>query len=115
MDLIEHLKRQLAFSRATFGPGERRAGVCDHVRKELGEIMAADDPRAAADEWVDVVILGLDGLTRALAAAGVPHADVPELAVECILRKQAENEQRSWPDWRTAPADKAIEHVRGEA
>jgi hypothetical protein len=38
MNLIEHLTRQIAFSRATFGPAERTAGVIDHIRKELVEI-----------------------------------------------------------------------------
>jgi hypothetical protein len=37
MDLKQHLIRQMAFSHATFGPGERRDGVIDHIRKELIE------------------------------------------------------------------------------
>lgn len=38
MDLIAHLTRQAAFSRATFGPGPRTKGVTDHIRKELEEV-----------------------------------------------------------------------------
>ena len=56
-DLQQHLVRQMVFSRATFGPGERTKGVIDHIRKELIEIEQADD---RAEEWVDVVILALD-------------------------------------------------------
>ena len=29
-----------------------------------------------------------------------------------IVAKQARNEARTWPDWRTAPLDRAIEHDR---
>lgn len=119
-DLEEHLKRQMAFSRATFGPGERRAGVIDHIRKELDEVAAAAGPIEAAKEWTDVVILALDGLTRALQCVN-PHGAgfdprryraAPAEACHRITYKQAENELRVWPDWRTADPDRAIEHVR---
>ncbi len=101
MDLIAHLYRQRAFSRATFGPGARTAGVCDHIRKELAEIEAAP---ADITEWVDVVLLALDGAWRSGAT--------PEQNAEAIQAKQTKNEGRDWPDWRTAPTDRAIEHVR---
>ena len=38
-DMIAHLTRQAAFSRATFGPGARTKGVIDHVKKELAEVV----------------------------------------------------------------------------
>lgn len=112
MDLYQHLLRQMAFSRATFGPDERTAGVCDHIRKELVEVANEGSPLNRADEWVDVVILALDGLTRALRAAGMRSDMAAGEAVAMILRKQAKNESREWPDWRTAAPDKAIEHVK---
>lgn len=114
MNLEEHLKRQIAFSRATFGPGERRKGCCDHIRKEIdNEILPETvDEREASKEWVDVVILALDGLTRALIACGYSWETVPHIACRMIQQKQARNEQRDWPDWRTADPEKAIEHVR---
>ncbi|WP_229997820.1 dATP/dGTP pyrophosphohydrolase domain-containing protein [Pseudomonas aeruginosa] len=71
----QHLHRQRRFSERTFGPGSRAADVIDHIRKELREIEEAPGDLA---EWIDVVILALDGA------------------------------------WRTAPADKAIEHVRAD-
>jgi hypothetical protein len=111
MNLEQHLIRQMVFSRATFGPGERRAGVIDHIRKELHEVEAGNgDP----EEWIDVVILALDGLTRALWAKypAMPADVIAEQAVHLIRQKQAKNERRNWPDWRTADPDKAIEHVR---
>jgi hypothetical protein len=112
MDLKQHLIRQMAFSHATFGPGTRTKGVCDHIRKELIEVA---DAHGESDEWVDVVILALDGLTRQLAFCNGKRQDperVAEIACNMILGKQARNEARDWPDWRTAAPDKAIEHVR---
>jgi hypothetical protein len=121
MDLKEHLLRQMAFSHATFGPGERTQGVIDHIRKELIEV---ENSNGSALEWVDIVILALDGLTRELMyTSGVGH-DLPlrhpdpagraELACQMILHKQAINEARDWPDWRKAPAGRAIEHDRSK-
>lgn len=112
MDLVAHLVRQMAFSHATFGPGERTHGVVDHVRKELVEVLAAN---GEADEWVDVVILALDGLTRRLAYCNGYRRDPTEVArIACrmIEGKQSRNEARTWPNWRTADANKAIEHDR---
>lgn len=128
-DFKQHLTRQAAFSRATFGPGPRTLGVSDHVRKELFEIEdvyrqndgspnEAPDTSVhyeAAKEWTDVAILGLDGLLRALQAAypACPLDTIAQIAVSEIVAKQGKNELRNWPDWRGVNADKAIEHVRG--
>lgn len=100
-DLEAHLYRQMAFSQRTFGPGRRTQGVVDHIRKELNEIT-----KAPADlyEWIDVIILGFDGAWRA------GHS--PHLIIDALVSKQAKNESRDWPDWRTADTTKAIEHVR---
>lgn len=98
-----HLDRQREFSRRTFGPGARTKGVLDHIRKELVEIEA--DP-ADLSEWVDVVILAFDGAWRA--------GWEPQQIIDAIRDKQARNEQRAWPDWRTADPDKAIEHDRSQ-
>lgn len=111
MDLVQHLKRQIAWSRATFGPGERRKGVIDHIRKELAELEIAN---GESSEWVDVVILALDGLTRRIVATQA-HPNVneaAETAVRMIVGKQGRNELRVWPDWRTMSEDVAIEHVK---
>ncbi len=101
MDLVAHLYRQRAWSKATFGPGQRNAGVIDHISKELVEIER--HPRDKS-EWVDVILLALDGAWRAGYS--------PENLAAAIKWKQDKNENREWPDWRTAPLDKAIEHIR---
>lgn len=100
-DLVAHLRRQADFSARTFGPGPRVEGVTDHITKELQEVR---DSGGALAEWVDVIILGLDGAWRSGAS--------PEQIVAAIEAKQTKNEGRKWPDWRTAPAGKAIEHDR---
>ncbi|OBY90486.1 hypothetical protein A6723_019440 [Pseudomonas sp. AU11447] len=99
----QHLQRQRDFSERTFGPGARAAGVVDHIRKELREIEESPGDLA---EWIDVVILGLDGAWRTGAT--------PEQIIEALTAKQAKNEARTWPDWRTSPTDKAIEHNRAD-
>lgn len=101
MDLIEHLQRQREFSEATFGPGQRTSGVIDHIQKELREI--EDDP-LDLEEWVDVILLALDGAWRTGAT--------PQEISEAIDAKMAKNENREWPDWREVGQDQAIEHVR---
>lgn len=100
-DFAAHLAHQAKWSESTFGPGARTAGVCDHIRKELLEIEA--DP-LDLKEWVDVVILALDGAWRCGGS--------PQQIIDGIVAKQAKNEGRNWPDWRTADPTKAIEHLR---
>lgn len=99
----DHIDRQRAWSDATFGPGARTHGVLDHIRRELDEIEQAPDDLY---EWVDVIILALEGASR----AGHSGRQI----IDAIKTKQALNETRTWPDWRTQPTDRAIEHVRGE-
>lgn len=101
LDLTAHLRRQRTWSDLTFGPGERTAGVIDHIRKELLEVEAAPYDTS---EWIDVAILAFDGAMRAGAT--------PEQVVAALKAKQDRNEGRTWPDWRTMPKDQAIEHDR---
>ncbi len=101
-DLVEYLRDQIEFSRRTFGPGPRTTGVLDHLRKEIDEVSA--DP-TDLEEWIDIVILAFEATWRATGAS-------PEEIVATLSYKQAENELRNWPDWRTADPGQAIEHVR---
>jgi hypothetical protein len=97
----------------TFGPGRRREGILKHIEKEIEEVRSGDgDP----EEWVDIVILGLDGLTRELASRdkGQLVARVAQRAAAMIQAKQSKNEARTWPDWRTMSEDQAIEHDRSK-
>jgi hypothetical protein len=100
----EHLAHQREWSRATFGPGSREKGISDHIRKELVEVEDATSDAGKQAEWIDVVILALDGAGR----SGLS----PQQIIDGVKAKQARNEARTWPDWRTADPDKAIEHDR---
>lgn len=99
--LVKIIQQQMEFSYAAFGPGRRTEMLVDHIRKELTEVL--DDPTDLG-EWVDLIILALDGAWR----AGYNGYEI----IDGILKKQEINRNRKWPDWKTAPAGKAIEHVR---
>jgi hypothetical protein len=86
----------------TFGPGPRTEGVIEHIKKELQEIEASPSDVA---EWVDVIILALDGAWRCGAT--------PLQVAEALGRKQIVNFERKWPDWRGNDG-RAIEHIREE-
>ena len=100
-DLVEHLKRQSEWSERTFGPGLRTNGIADHIRKELVEISEAPTDLT---EWVDVILLALDGAWRS--------GHTPEQIADALEAKLLINERRKWPDWRKAAPDRAIEHRR---
>ena len=99
-----HLDAHRAWSVETFGPGERTAGVLDHLRKELDEV--EENPEDVT-EWADVIILAFDGAWR----AGHTNVEI----IEAIHAKQLKNENRQWPDWRTVEPGKAIEHIKEAA
>lgn len=113
-EIEQYLARQMAFSKANFGPGVRTVGVLDHMEKEITEVRESGGDPA---EWTDLVILAFDGLTRSLWAGNNYEftADVAgALAWDFVKAKYNANELRDWPDWRGMDPDKAIEHVRDE-
>jgi hypothetical protein len=95
--------RQIEWSRETFGPALRTKGIIDHIKKELREIEA--DPHDLS-EWVDVVILAMDGFWR--------HGGNASDLFSALLAKQKKNMARTWPDWRAMSEDTAIEHDRSK-
>lgn len=102
-DLLAYYSRQIEWSRETFGPALRTKGVIDHIRKELTEIER--EPHDLS-EWIDVVILAMDGFWR--------HGGKAEDLMPALLAKQQKNMARVWPDWRTMSEDSAIEHDRSQ-
>jgi hypothetical protein len=106
LDLVEHLNRQQNFSFNTFGPPNGTDGVLDHIAKELIEIEDSTEPAEQLFEWIDIVILALDGALRTGFS--------PEQIAAALVEKQTINENRKWPDWRTAEPGKAIEHIKEE-
>lgn len=99
---LDDLQAQREWSEKTFGPGLRTLGVTNHIRKELDEI--EEDPHDL-NEWIDVVILALDGAWRS------GHS--PEEIMTALHTKWEKNRKRKWPDWRLANEDSPIEHVKG--
>ena len=95
-----HLYNQRSWSKNTFGPDFRYEGIINHIKKELDEIL--EDPHDL-EEWIDVVILALDGAWRA--------GYEPEEIIQAFHRKIKKNKNRSWPDWRQYNDDRPIEHL----
>lgn len=100
---VDYVNAQKEWSERTFGPGTREKGVIDHIHKELEEIGSAASAEKLS-EWIDVIILAMDGAWRSGAT--------PQQIAEALSAKQARNSARVWPDWRTMSEDQAIEHDR---
>lgn len=98
-DLAEFFDAKAAWSRSTFGKGHR-TGVIAHIRDELKEIEA--DPRDLT-EWIDVVLLAMDGAARSAGADGAAF-------VAALIAKQQRNTRRSWPSG--MPPDAATHHLK---
>ena len=109
-----YLARHMEWAEKTFGPWDKtRAGQMgveargplgplDHIKKEIVEIEA--NPTDGM-EWVDLIILGIDGYIR----GGNPPSEL----LFHMLWKQKKNMMREWPNWQLAEPGKAIEHVKG--
>lgn len=98
LDLVDYLARQVEWSRRTFGGGRRTLGLITHIDSELAEIAA--DPTDLT-EWVDVIILALEGAWRS--------GHTPEEVAMALQAKQERNFRRSWPP--PPPEDQPSFHV----
>lgn len=99
LDLAAYISDQREWSQRTFGEGQRTVGITEHIRKELAEIVAHPDD---VTEWIDVVILALDGAWR--------HGASPEQIVKALLDKQRTNFARCWQP--VVDENTPSEHVR---
>lgn len=105
------VEKQIAMSRVAFGPGARTHGLRAHIAKELDEIARAPFD---VEEWIDVMILAMDGAWRA-AQEKFPFADdvlLARLVAGTLVYKIGKNARREWPDWREVGQDAPIEHKR---
>ena len=98
MGVKEYLERQREWSTRTFGYGKRTMGISEHIRKELLEIAA--DPHDSK-EWIDVIILAMDGYWRSGGEL--------ELLMAGLRYKQQLNFSRKWPV--PESEDVAVEHI----
>ena len=97
--ISEYLARQQAWSKRVFGEGRRTLGITKHIEKELDEIRAKP---LDLSEWVDVVILALDGYWRA--------GGTPESIARDLQAKQTKNFGRTYPF--PTSQDEPSEHIR---
>lgn len=100
-DLVDYIEIQREWSGVVFGEGRRTAGLIEHIRLELGEI---EDAPEDVMEWVDVIILALDGAWR----TGCAPAEI----ARAMAQKQVTNIQRKWPE--SSREGEAIEHIAEE-
>jgi len=99
-DFVRYVAQHMAWSLQTFGGGRRTVGLTKHIAKELDEIRQAPTDLT---EWVDVIILAIDGAWRAGYCA-------QEIA-DALWAKQEKNMARQWPA--NVSEDEPTEHIRG--
>ena len=93
------VERHRRWSYETFGTGRQTNGLTRHIEKELDEIRANPDDLS---EWVDVMMLALDGYLR--------HGGTPEGVLRDMNTKQEKNFQRQW--LATGDDSDPVEHDR---
>ena len=92
---------QREWSRKTFGDSPRTTGILKHIELELDEIRAKPTD---ISEWIDVVILALDGAWR----VGYSSQEI----VTALYAKQRTLLTRNYPPPDQQTDDKPIEHIR---
>ena len=92
--LLDILKEQKEWSQKTFGEGKQTEKICKHIIKELDEVRENPDDLM---EWVDVILLSLDGAWR----AGYSPIEI----TQAILEKQHINRDREWVHKENEPSE----------
>lgn len=100
IDFVDYLERQRDWSIQTFGESKRTNGVTKHIEKELDEIR--ENPNDLM-EWIDVIILAMDGAWRA--------GYEPQEIIDALVLKQKINFARNWPPVGTFDDDEPSEHI----
>jgi hypothetical protein len=98
MDLNSYIARQKEWSELTFGSGQRTIGIIKHIESELKEIQSSPNDLF---EWIDVIILALDGAWR----AGFTAAQI----TQALENKQEKNFTRKWEK---SPEDQPTFHKK---
>lgn len=100
--LSEYVKKHNFWSRNSFGVHSDPRGLIKHIIKECDEVL--EDP-TDGEEWVDIIILAIDGFNRCANEATCDNA------LEYVLQvKQQKNMTRSWP--KNADPGEPVEHIR---
>lgn len=93
------LLRHIEWSKESFGPGYHTEGLLKHIRKELDEI---EKYPMDLYEWVDVIILAVDGAWR----RGYTVDDI----ILAMKEKQQINFARKWP--RITDQSEPTDHIK---
>ena len=99
MNILNWLRAHRKWSVKTFGVGRRTNGIIKHIQEELKEIKANPTD---VKEWVDVVILALDGAQRA--------GYTSEQVIGALREKQRTNFRRKWP--MPGLEDESVHHIQ---
>jgi dATP/dGTP pyrophosphohydrolase len=99
MTIEQYLRRQVMWSKRRFGLGERTLGITRHMEKEIAEVRAKPN---VMSEWIDLMILALDGYWR--------HGGTPERLMDDLIEKQAVNYSRDWVPH--LPEHMPVEHAK---
>jgi len=96
-ELADFIQREKDFSANAFG-NQSNLGIIKHIRKEMLEV---EDSPEDVFEWVDIILLAIDGALR----AGYSSVEVA-IALE---EKLSINEAR---EWGPIVEGEPIEHIR---
>lgn len=99
--VLDFVRRKIEHSYRVHGPNQETKGIIKHIRSELTEIKKAPYD---TEEWIDVILLAIDGAWRAGAS--------PLTIVRTLLMKQKKNEDRKWPDWKKQNPKKPNFHIK---
>ena len=99
MNLRRYIKNQEVWSKKTFGPGMRTEGILKHIAHECDEIREKPGDLL---EWIDVIILAIDGAWKAGYSA--------DEIITGLSYKQVVNFNRSWPP--PGPQNEPNEHLK---
>ena len=97
--IVDYLEKQKEWSSKTFGNGKRTLGIIKHIQKELIEIEECPED---LQEWIDVIILAMDGYWR--------HGGNAKDLMERLIEKQCINFNRDYPF--PTSEDLPSEHIR---
>jgi hypothetical protein len=108
MTIKQFLEIQMEWSKKTFGAGPRTLGIIEHIKKELIEVQ-----NGPWEEWIDVVILALDGAWRSFYATRLGGDEsLPGRVAEALIIKQRINLERQYPH--PVSQDVTVEHIKDD-
>lgn len=90
---VKWLARKIEWSLKTFGPDQRSEGVLQHIEKEIKEVR--ENPNDIL-EWIDIVLLALDGAMRCGIGRTGPNGYSAKEISRAMVEKQRINRERKW-------------------